>query len=107
MKPEKRWAFSLVELMIVVLIFGALAVVAIPRITGGAHTARVNARQTNIDIINRQIELYHSETGDWPQSLAWFVNNFPEYFPDGRPKCPFGSAYTIEPATHRVREHNH
>ena len=76
-------AFGLVKLMIVVLMLGALAAVAIPRITGGAYTARVNACQTNIDIINRQIELYYAETGDWPQSLAWFVNNFPEYFPDG------------------------
>ena len=107
MKPEKRRAFSLVEPMIVVLILGALAAVTIPRITGGAHTARVNACQTNIDIINKQIELYHAETGDWPQSPIWFVNNFPEYFPDGRPKCPFWPAYAIEPATNRVREHSH
>ncbi len=91
MKPEKRRAFSLVELMIVVLILGALAAIAIPRITGGAQTARINACRSNVDLINSQIELYYQNTGDWPNNLKK-VTTDTDYFPDGEPRCPVTGA---------------
>ncbi len=99
-------AFTLVELMIVVLILGALAAVVIPRITGGAQTARVNACRSNVDQINSQIELYYGRTGSWPSSLKK-VTNDPNYFPDGPPKCPFGTPYILvkKDGKYRVPEH--
>jgi len=38
--------------MIVVLILGALAAIAIPRIMGGAVAAKANGCKTNVDMIN-------------------------------------------------------
>ena len=55
--------FTLVEFMIVVLILGALAVIAIPRIMAGTSTAKANTYGTDTDLINRQIELYYANTG--------------------------------------------
>ena len=85
MRSEK--GFTLVELMIVVLILGALAAIAIPRIMGGAATARINACQTNVDLINSQIELFNANTGSWPANLQ-VVTQDTDLFPDGEPVCP-------------------
>lgn len=86
--------FTLVELMIVVLILGALAAIAIPRIIGGAATAKENGCATNIDLINSQIELYYANVGSWPATLDVVTGNT-AYFPDGAPVCPVtGLAYS-------------
>jgi len=98
--------FTLVELMIVVLILGALAAVAIPRIIGGVQTAKVNACRSNVDALNSQIELYKANTNSWPAALT-DVSNDPNYFPDGLPKCPFGTPYILvkKDGKYRVPEH--
>jgi competence protein ComGC len=108
MKPKKRQAFTLVELMIVVLILGALTVIAIPRITGGSFNAGVNTCRNNVKIMNSQIELYYSRTGSWPIDLGQ-VTKDPNYFPDGPPQCPFDIPYVLvtKNGKNRVAEHKH
>ena len=74
---------TLIELLIVVLILGALAAIAIPRLTQSADNAKKNACKTNIDLINSQIELYAAENdGTYPASLT-VITNSSTYFPDG------------------------
>jgi prepilin-type N-terminal cleavage/methylation domain-containing protein len=102
----KREGFTLVELLIVVLILGALAAIAVPRIIGGATNAKINACKTNVDLLNSQIELYYANEGSWPGTLAGVAED-PNYFPDGVPQCPLGTSYTYNTTTHRVPEHVH
>ncbi len=106
MWPKK--GFTLVELMIVVLILGALVAIAIPRIRGATFTAGVNACRKNVDTINSQIELYHSRTNKWPPSMGNIIGD-PNYFPDGPPKCPFNKTYKLvqTDGKNRVPEHVH
>ena len=101
-----RRGFTLVEFLVVVLILGALAAIAVPRIMGGAQNAKVNACRTNVDLINAQIELYYANEGSWPAALTT-VTQDPNYFPDGEPECPLGTAYTVNGTTHRVPDHTH
>ena len=88
---------TLVELLIVVLILGGLAAIAIPRIAQTSTTAKQNACKTNVDIIQTQVEMYMaSNDTTTPPALAtlWADGN---YFPQGEPNCPVDSTkgYTI------------
>ena len=108
MIPDKKRAFTLVELMIVVLVLGVLTAIAIPRITQGTFQAGVNACRNNVDTINKQIELYHAQKGTWPAALKDVIND-PNFFPDGPPECPFNKPYIMITANgkYRVAEHIH
>jgi len=98
---HRRKGFTLIELIIVVAILGALAAIAIPRITTSTTTAKTNACKTNIDIMNTQIEMYYADTGDYPDDLD-DVTGDPNYFPDGLPVCPEGGTYEMDETSHRV-----
>jgi prepilin-type N-terminal cleavage/methylation domain-containing protein len=102
-KRNKK-GFTLVELLIVVLILAALAAIAVPRMVASADTAKISACNTNIDLINTQIELYRATTGVAPTLTALFANT--NYFPDGAPVCPFNTAYVLGTNGH-VRPHSH
>lgn len=98
--------FTLIELMVVVLILGALAFVAIPRIGQSSTKAKINACETNVDLLNSQIELYYAMEADWPSSLSVITSDV-NYFPDGEPECPVdGTEYGYN-SNHRVPSHNH
>lgn len=102
----RKRAFTLVELLVVVMILGALAAIAVPKMISGATNAKINACDTNVDLLNTQIELYYANTNGWPRRLG-DISEDPNYFPDGEPECPFDTKYQYNTATHRVPQHNH
>lgn len=68
-KSRRKRAFTLVEILIVVVILGILAAVVVPQFAGAADEARAGNLQSQIRSIQEQIELYRARTGSYP-SLA-------------------------------------
>jgi prepilin-type N-terminal cleavage/methylation domain-containing protein len=102
---RSRKGLTLIELLIVVIILGALAAIAIPRITTSTTDAKRNACTTNIDTLNTAIEMYNIDHSAWPSQLS-DVDGNTAYFPDGPPSCPFGTAYQMN-SNHRITAHSH
>lgn len=96
---KHRKGLTLIELLIVVIILGALAAIAIPRMSSSADTARTRACQTNIETINTQVELYYANNSDWPTMSTFLAD--PNYFPE-TPTCPSGGTYDYYGSDHRV-----
>lgn len=96
-----RTGVTLVELLIVVLILAALSAIAIPRISQSATSARTNACDTNISIMNSSIELYNAEEGEYPDNIT-DVTGKTDYFPDGAPGCPLEGTYSMSGTSHRT-----
>ena len=87
--------FTLVELIVVVLILGALASIAIPRFIAGSQNANENACASNIEILNTQLEIWsamHNYT--YPATLSVLTSD-KTYFPRGAPSCPLGGTYSL------------
>lgn len=97
---KNKRGITLVELLIVVMILGALAAIALPRITQSAGNARQRACDTNVSLINSAIEMYYVDEGSYPGALT-DVTGSVTYFPDGVPSCPLGGSYSMN-ANHRV-----
>ena len=67
----KNKAFTLVEILIVVIILGILAAIVIPQFTEASNDARISALQSDLQTCRSQFELYkvqHLE--NYPQAIV-------------------------------------
>jgi len=69
----KRSAFSLVELVVVVLIIGILAAVAAPKMFDTASDARDSATRASLGILRDAVELHRAQNGTYP-TAATIIN---------------------------------
>ena len=68
--------FTLIELMIVIVVLGILAGIAIPRITGIREDARVNSVKSELKNVQTALEMYAVDNNQYPsQSTAGDIDS--------------------------------
>ncbi|RKY29162.1 MAG: type II secretion system protein [Candidatus Omnitrophota bacterium] len=96
---SKRKGFTLIELIMVIVIIGILAAIAIPRFIDLRNDARRAASDGNVGALRAALSNYYARRSiaedptPWPTGLheASFVN---DYLQGGTfPSCPFGGSY--------------
>lgn len=64
---RNKKAFTLIEIMLVVIIIGILAAMVIPNISGRGEQARVSAARADIDAnLSTALDLYELDNGQYP-----------------------------------------
>ncbi len=67
--------FTLIEVLLVVVIIGILAAVAIPRLGGRVQQAEIARARSDIAAISSALRLYELDMGRYPDNLNALVNN--------------------------------
>jgi len=106
---QPQGGFTLIEIMVVVMILGVLAVLVVPQIMGRPDQARVTAAESDLRSLSNALDLYRLDNFQYPstdqglEALVEKPSGFPEpknYSPDGYvkslPTDPWGSPYLYE-----------
>lgn len=88
---SKRKGFTLVELVIVVLITGIIAAVALPKMTASTTTAKNNSAKQSLAVVRDAIEMYKTDTGAYPADAATLPALLKPYLKGPFPSAPMGS----------------
>lgn len=106
-KEQRRKAFTLIEIMVVIIILGLLAAFVIPNITGKSGEAKQKLVCIQMKSLNESLKMFKVDNGVYPTSeeglQALIVNPSPEtytsYSPsayiEGKnlPKDPWNKSY--------------
>lgn len=66
MRTRRSQAFTLIELMVVVLILAVLAALVVPRIVNSGDKAKYQAAQSEVQTIKGMLDHFHLDTGRYP-----------------------------------------
>lgn len=65
----RRRAFTLVEVVIVVLMLGIVAAIGVPKVINNSENAETELLRRNVDALQDAIEYYYAETGRYPLTI--------------------------------------
>ena len=107
---QRRRAFTLVELLLVLAILALLAGIALPKLTGSKEKANVATAKTQINAFSTALEMFEVDSGHYPRGKNGLndlvvqprdAQNWRQYL-DNIPLDPWGHPYVYEcPGKHR------
>lgn len=109
--------FTLIELMLVVIIIGALVAMVMPRLTGRSEQARIGAAEADVSAnIATALKLYELDNGNFPGSEEGLnalltkptsANNWRGPYLEKKPIDPWGREYKYRcPGDHRPSDYD-
>jgi general secretion pathway protein G len=101
LRPRQNRAFTLVEMLLVLVILAVLAAIVIPKMSGRSQQAKVTAAGTQIKGFETALDMFEADTGGYPKSLE-ALSNEPSgvqnwkgpYLKQGIPLDPWGNPYS-------------
>lgn len=96
-------AFSLIELLVILVVLAALTLIVVPTYTRFVERARVSQAIADIAEISMALQRRHTVLGAWPNSLAGLSANLPFTDPWGRPYRYLAIDVRPAPPTGKVR----
>ena len=113
----RKSGFTLIELMLVVIIIGALVAMVMPRLTGRGEQARVAAAQADINAnIATALKLYELDNGTFPTTEEGLnalltkppsARNWNGPYLERKPIDPWGREYKYKyPGEHRAQDYD-
>jgi general secretion pathway protein G len=89
-KPRAR-GMTLIEIMVVLVILGLIAGAIGYNVFGQLKEAQIKTAKLDLGAISNAVDLYHVETGQWPESLGQLVPKFVREIH----KDPWGTDYSF------------
>jgi prepilin-type N-terminal cleavage/methylation domain-containing protein len=65
-RVKNNSGFTLIEMLIVVILLGILAMLIIPQVGVSTEDAKLNTLQTNVQGLRNAVELYYAQHGEYP-----------------------------------------
>jgi general secretion pathway protein G len=105
-RPAARRAFTLIELLLVLVILGILAAIVVPKFSGRTEQARETAARTQITTFGTALDSFEIDLGFYPKGRNGLVDLVQQprdaqnwrgpYLKGEIPLDPWGNAYIYE-----------
>ncbi|MDB6040579.1 MAG: xcpT 8 [Verrucomicrobiales bacterium] len=116
-RSVRHHAFTLIELLLVLVILGILAAIVVPKMSGRTEQARDTAARSQISIFNTALDAYEIDVGHYPkgknglqelvQSPRDSQNWRGPYLKSEIPNDPWGNPYVYEcPGKHNPNSYD-